>query len=291
MSQQSGLSSTHKGYLFALVCVGLWAGFVWLSRIAGPSGLNSFDLTALRFGVASIVLLPLWLFWRRMPIFNLTMLSLAATGGLGYALLAYTAFHFAPASHGAVLLSGILPFFVTVLAWFILGERPSHKRLWALGVIGLGVASMAKYSMNNLAESWPGDLMMVAGSCVWGLYTVLVKRSGKAPWEVTTGVGLLSALLYLPVYLLILPKTIATASWINIVTQGLFHGVLVVIVAMLCYMQAMVRLGPTRLGAMMAIVPAVAGLGAVVLLGEPFSAWLVAGLVLTSGGAWLGARS
>lgn len=291
MSQTPGLSSTYKGYLFALVCVGLWAGFVWLSRLAGPSGLNSFDLTALRFGVASVVLLPLWLFWRRVPIFTLTMLPLAATGGLGYALLAYSAFHFAPASHGAVLLSGMLPFFVTALAWLILGERPSSWRVGALGVIGLGVACMAAYSLDNLSSSWPGDLMMVAGSCVWGLYTVLVKRSGRPPWEVTTGVGLLSAILYLPVYGWLLPKAIGTASWSTIVIQGLFHGVLVVIVAMLCYMQAMVRLGPTRLGAMMALVPAVAGLGAVVLLGEPFSLWLLAGLVLTSGGAWLGARS
>jgi drug/metabolite transporter (DMT)-like permease len=56
-------------------------------------------------------------------------------------------------------------------------------------------------------------------------------------------------------------------------------------------MQAMVRLGPTRLGAMMALVPAIAGLGAVIVLNEPYSWWLVTGLCLTSGGAWLGARS
>jgi len=64
-----------------------------------------------------------------------------------------------------------------------------------------------------------------------------------------------------------------------------------VIVAMWLFMQAMVRLGPTRLGAVMAIVPAVAGLAAVMVLHEEFSLLLLAGLLFTSLGAWLGARS
>jgi drug/metabolite transporter (DMT)-like permease len=292
-SVPSDYNAAHRrsGYLFALVCVLLWASFVLLSRIAGTSALNGFDLTALRFGVASLVLLPLWIFWRRVPLFNKQMLALASTGGLGYALLAYTAFHFAPASHGAVLLSGVLPFFVTVFAWWLLDERPSHRRWLALVVIALGVSSMAMYSLRNLRNSWPGDVLMIAGSAVWGMYTVLVKRWSKAPWDVTIGVGLLSAVLYLPVYCLFLPKGLFLAPWQAIVVQGLFHGLMVVIVAMLCYMQAMVRLGPTRLGAMMALVPAIAGLGAVIVLNEPYSWWLVTGLCLTSGGAWLGARS
>lgn len=280
----------RKGYLFAAITVCLWASFVWVSRLAGPSGLNSFDLTALRFGVATVILLPVW--WRRrVPLLTAQMLSLAVTGGLGYALLAYTGFRFAPAAHGAVLLSGTLPFFVTLVAWYRLGERPSRVRLFALWVIGGGVASLAAHSLGSLHETWQGDLLMVGGSFVWALYTVLVKQSGKGPWEVTTGVALVSALLYLPVYVVFLPKQLPDAAWSVIVLQGAFHGVLVVVVAMLCFMQAMAQLGPTRLGAVMATVPALAGLGAVPLLGEPFSLWLLGGLVLTSMGAWLGARS
>jgi drug/metabolite transporter (DMT)-like permease len=40
----------------------------------------------------------------------------------------------------------------------------------------------------------------------------------------------------------------------------------------------------------MATVPAFAGIGAVVFLGEPFSWLLVLGLLLTCGGAWLGSK-
>jgi drug/metabolite transporter (DMT)-like permease len=281
---------TRNGYLFGFVTVLLWAGFVLLSRTAESNGLNGFDLTALRFGTASLLLIPAWWFWLRVPLFNWHMLALVATGGIGYAVCVYSAFHFAPASHGAILLSGILPFFVTLMAWLVLGERPSRARYIALMTIGFGVLCLAFHSLNGLRQSWPGDLLLVGSSCLWGLYTVLVKRWGKTPWEITIGVALLSALIYLPVYGLFLPKGLPHAPWHAIIIQGFFQGVLVVIVAMLCFMQAMERLGPTRLGAVMATVPAFAGLGAVFVLGEPFSWLLVAGLVLTCGGAWLGSR-
>lgn len=280
----------NSGYLYGAITVALWAGFVLLSRTAEANGLNGFDLTALRFGTAAVFLLPAWLFWLRVPLFNRQMFALTASGGIGYAVCVYSAFHFAPASHGAVLLSGILPFFVTLMAWLILKEIPSRARWLALGIIGLGVLCLARYSINGLAQSWPGDLLLITSSCLWGLYTVLVKRWGKTPWEITIGVALLSALVYLPVYALLLPKGLPTAPWQAILVQAFFQGVLVVIVAMLCFMQAMAKLGPTRLGAVMATVPAVAGIGAVVVLGEPFSWLLVAGLLLTSGGAWLGSR-
>lgn len=283
-------SDARNGYIFAFITVLLWAGFVLLSRTAESNGLNGFDLTALRFGTAAIFLTPAWLFWLRVPLFNWRMLVLAAIGGIGYSVCAYSAFHFSPASHGAVLLSGVLPFFVTLMAWLILGERPSQHRVLALVVIGLGVACIGVYSMGNLRQSWPGDLLLLICSCLWGLYTVLVKHWGKTPWEITIGVALLSAFIYLPVYWFFLPKSIFSASWHVILIQGFFHGVLVVIVAMLCFMQAMARLGPTRLGAVMATVPAFAGIGAVLILNEPFSWLLVAGLLLTCGGAWLGSR-
>ena len=278
------------GYLLAGITVFLWASFVLLSRVAGEHHLNPFDLTALRFSVAAVVLLPVWLWWKRRPVFNVQMLVLALLGGIGYALGAYTGLSIAPASHGAVLLSGVLPFFMTIMALLVLKEHPTQHRMIALAVIAVGVVCMAIYSLNNLQHSWRGDLILLCASALWALYTVLVKRWSKTPLEVTMGVALLSAIIYTPVYLLFLPKNIQHAEWSAIFLQGVFHGVLVVIVAMLCFMQAMQRLGPTRLGAVMAMVPAVAGLGAVFILDEPFSWLLIAGLAFTSTGAWLGAR-
>ena len=283
-------SSFRSGYLYAAACVLIWSGFVLLSRVAGTSALNGFDMTALRFGTAAVLLLPLWLFWKRVPLFNLRMAVLVATGGIGYSVVAYSSFHSAPAAHGAVLLSGILPFFVAVLAWRLLDQPLSPNLKSALLVIAFGVSALAMHSLHDLATSWPGDLMMITASLLWGVYTVLVKKWGYSPWETTLGVALLSALIYLPIYALLLPKGITLVPLSAIIMQAFYQGFLVVIVAMMLYMQALARLGPTQLGAAMATVPAVAGIGATLALGEPFTAWLLAGLILTSMGAWMSTR-
>ncbi|MGB4344141.1 MAG: DMT family transporter [Moraxellaceae bacterium] len=283
-------STARSGYFYAAACVLIWSGFVLLSRVAGKTALNGFDLTALRFGTAAILLFPVWLFWKRVPLFNRRMLALVATGGIGYSVVVYSSFRFAPAAHGAVLLSGVLPFFVAVLAWRLLDTPLSPNLRKALLLIALGVGALAAHSLHDLGNSWPGDLLMLTASFLWGLYTVLVKKWGYSPWETTLGVALLAALIYLPAYALLLPKGIALVPLSAIVMQAFYQGVLVVIVAMLLYMQALARLGPTQLGAAMATVPAVAGIGATLVLGEPFSGWLVAGVVLTSLGAWMGSR-
>ncbi|MDP2229218.1 MAG: DMT family transporter [Moraxellaceae bacterium] len=283
-------SPARSGYLYAAACVLIWSGFVLISRVAGKTPLNGFDLTALRFGTAAVLLLPVWWRWARVPLFTPQMLVLVATGGIGYALLVYSSFRFAPAAHGAVLLSGLLPFFVTAVAWWRLKEAPRQSLWQALVCIALGVGALGWHSLKDLSQTWPGDLMMVGASFLWALYTILVKQSGFTPWQTTTGVALLSALIYLPVYALLLPKGITAVPLHDVLVQAFYQGVLVVILAMLLYMQAMVRLGPTRLGAVMATVPAVAGISATLILGEPFTAFLVAGLVLTSAGAWLGSR-
>lgn len=286
----SSPASLRAGYAFAGATVLIWSGFVLLSRMAGGSALNGNDVAALRFSVAALILLPAWCFRWRVPLLDGRLFVLAATGGLGYALAVYWSFRFAPAAHGAVLLSGVLPFFVAGVAWMLLGEPPKPRLRHALLCIAAGVACLAAHSLGGLAQSWPGDLLLLSGSLLWAVYTVLVRRWGYSPVETTIGVTLLSAALYLPVYALLMPKGIAEAPLATILTQALYQGVFVAIVAMVLYMQALARLGPLRLGTAMATVPAIAGTGATLLLGEPFSLWLLAGLALTSLGAWLGTR-
>jgi drug/metabolite transporter (DMT)-like permease len=281
--------SLRTGYFFAAATVFIWAGFVLLSRMAGSSALNGNDVTALRFATAAVFLFPVW--WhKRLSLFDRRLFLLAITGGMGYAIAVYWSFHFSPAAHGAVLLSGVLPFFVAAVAWVVIGERPKSQIWKALLCIAAGVICLGLHSLNGLSESWPGDLLLLLGCLLWAVYTVLVRKWGFTPIETTIGVTLISALCYLPVYVFLLPKGITETPWSSIITQAVYQGVIVAIVAMLLYMQALKRLGALRVGTAMATVPAIAGTGATLILGEPFSVWLLLGLVLTSLGAWLGTR-
>jgi len=284
----------RAGYAYAAVVVTFWAGFVLVSRLGGTSDLSPFDITALRFGTAALLLAPAWMFWRRVPLFTPQMLVLALVGGLGYSLSVYGGFRYAPAAHGALLVSGLLPFGVAFMVWRLLGEVPQPSMRRALWLIAAGVACLAMdiAGREDLpgATTLLGDALLVCASLCWALYTVLIRRWGYGPWETTIGVALLASLLYLPVYALLWPDAILRANPEGVLLQALYQGVIVVIVAMVLYMQAMQRLGPARLGAMMALVPALAGIGVSLLLDEPLTAWLVAGLLLTSTGAWSGVR-
>ncbi len=286
-------NTIRTGCAIALVVIALWAGFVLVSRLGGTGTLQPADIAALRLGTATLVLAPFWLLWLRVPLFNRRMLVLALVGGIAYSLTVYSGFRLAPVSHGALLVSGMLPFTMALCVWWVLGEAPTRQMKRGLALIAAGVACLGlemflhgDYSLHIAA----GDALLVSASLLWALYTALVRRWQYGPWETTIGVALLSAMLYLPVYALLRPQAIVQADMGEVVLQSLYQGVLVLIVAMVLYMQAMVRLGPARLGAMMATVPAIAGIGASLWLDEPLTPWLVVGLLLTSVGAWVGVR-
>ena len=46
------------GYALMLFTLAVWASFILISRLAGTSVLTPWDTTALRFGTATLVLLP-----------------------------------------------------------------------------------------------------------------------------------------------------------------------------------------------------------------------------------------
>jgi drug/metabolite transporter (DMT)-like permease len=284
-------SADRAGYAWAGLTMLIWASFVWISRVAGLSPMLPQDLTALRFGAAALVLLPAWFFWKRVPLLDARLLVLALVGGIAYALLVYAGFRFAPAAHGALLVSGLLPFTMALMAYLVLGETPRRQMKRGLLLIALGVACLAADTLRHGGGVVIGDVLLVGASLAWALYTVLVRRYGFGAWETTIGVALVATAIYLPVYLFLLPKGIREVGYADIALQAVFQGIFVVVIAMVLYMKAMALLGPVRLGSVMAMTPALAGVGVSLLLGEPLTLLLVAGLLLTSSGAWVGSRA
>ena len=285
--------SALQGYVAALATVVIWAGFILLSRLGGKTGLTSWDIIALRLGTGSLILLP---FCRNIP--RQTWLApklwlMAGTGGLAFLVLVYAGFKLAPAAHGAILLPGMQPFLVTALAWCIMGAVPHRQRLLSLIPIALGVACVAMPQFlgeHHGPSTWLGDLLLLGSSVAWASYSVLVKKWAFEPWLLTRVVAVGSALVYLPIYLLALPKGLDTVSTSMLVVQALYQGIGPTIVAMLLFLRAVAILGAERTGALVALVPVMAGLGAVPLLDEPLTGWLLAGLALVSLGAYASSR-
>lgn len=298
MNAPTGRSdSIDSGYLYAAVTLLLWAGFVIVSRAGGQSPLTVFDTAALRIATAALVLSPWWLprllrprtrrlRWHQSLLF-------AALAGIAYPLLAFTGMRLAPASHGAVLVSGMLPLFTALLAFGMIGERPSLGRAGGLSLILIGVATLFAGSIASAAgssgDTLIGDLCLLSASVVWSLFTVLLKRWKVRAFDVTLGVVAVSALVYLPIYLLWLPKNLAAASPAQAVLQAVYQGIGVVCIALWSYAKAAEQLGATRLVVILSGVPVVGVLMAVALLGEPLSPTTALGAAIVFLGALIGA--
>jgi drug/metabolite transporter (DMT)-like permease len=290
-------SSTLQGYLAALATVIIWAGFILISRMGGKTALSSWDIVALRLGTASVLLLPFSLNIPRRNWLDARLWALSMIGGLSFLVLVYAGFKFAPAAHGAILVPGMQPFLVTLLAWVLMGAVPPRQRLWGLLPIALGVGCVAvpqfwgQVHPVSGPHTWVGDGLLLGASVAWASYSVLVKKWPYEPWLLTRFVALGSALVFFPVYLLALPSHLSEVPMSMLLLQGLYQGIGPTIVAMVLFLKAVSILGAERTGALVALVPVLAGLGAVPLLDEPLSIWLVAGLLLVSGGALLSART
>lgn len=280
-----------RGYLAAAATLLMWSGFSLISRLGGKSVLTPYDIFALRLITASLVLLPFAGSmpagaWRDRRLWLLTMLC-----SLLYCPLAYNGFKYAPASHGGILLSGLQPFLISIVAWLIVGTRPSRMRCIGLGFIAVGVVCAAMpYFSEWSADSVFGDALILLSSVLWAFYGVLAARWGYSAWTLTRAVAFGSAIVYLPIYALWLPKELSAAPLSMLVIQSFFQGIVATILAMLTYLKAIALLGAERTAAFLALVPIVIGIVAVPLLNEALTVWLSAGIIFVSLGSYIASR-
>ena len=280
------------GYTAATATLLMWSGFSLISRLGGKSVLTPYDMFALRSITATVVLLPFAAsmpprFWADRRLWLLTCLC-----SLIYCPLAYSGFKYAPASHGAILLSGMQPFLISAVAWLLVGTRPSRIRFIGLGFIALGIGCAAMPYLSAWSPDYAfGDLLIFLSSVCWAFYGVLATRWRYSPWVLTRAIAYGSAIVYLPIYALWLPKELNNAPLSMLIIQSAFQGLSATILAMLTYLKAMELLGPERASSFLALVPIVIGILAVPLLDEPLTPWLAGGIVLVSFGSYVASKT
>ena len=275
------MTARTQGYLFVCITMCIWGGFTILSRLNLHWHVSAWDLVAMRFAIAFIILMPVLLYkkdlaflWHPRPII------LALTGGLAYCLTVYTAFLQAPAAHAAIFLNGCIPL-CTAVAAYLLFKQPFDKHTWlSLSMMLSALALMSYLLLHEQASAFGlGDILFFLSAVWWGIFTVLLKQWKLSAWHSMASVAIWSALIYLPIYILFIPKHFQEAEPVHLLVQGVFHGVLVVIIATLTYVAAIERLGAFKTGSIVTLAPFIAAIIAVPLLNEPLSPAIMCGLV------------
>ncbi len=302
------------GLLAAVVTVTIWTGFIIIARASAQRTLTPFDIALLRIVGASLVLLP-WGWWmvrRRQaalgalapasslagisPLSLRTTALLGSFGGLLYALLAYSGFFHAPATHAAVLMPGSLPLWTALLAAWLLRDHITPLRAVGLALIVAGdllVGGRSLLAAFSGGDVWKGDLLFMLAASSWATYSVLARRHAVDAVQATIAITAFACMVYLPSYALLVwlgavTSHLAQAPWSEIAFQMLFQGGGSVVVSGIGFTRMIQHYGPVRSTMITALVPGLSAIGAVVFLDEPMHWNLVAGLLLVTAGILVG---
>jgi drug/metabolite transporter (DMT)-like permease len=264
---------TKSGYGVGIACaigsVLLFASFALVSRFGLTSQFAAIDLASFRFGIGAAILLPLFL---RFGLAGLSLpraVALACSGGVGFAVLAYSGFRLAPSSHAAVLLHGTLPLFGALCGALLLGQTFDRLRIVALALIACGVVAIAAAEPRADArvETLLGDGFLLAAAACWSLFGALLARWRVDAKAAAGIVAALSLVIFGP-YVLVSGHTVHAAPSLDFALQAVLQGVLVGAVSLFLYSHAVRALGATTMALVSATVPLLTILGAVPLLNE-----------------------
>ena len=271
------------GIACGIAVIALFASFTLVSRLGFAASMHLMDIAALRFSISGVLLLPVLLHYGFSGVRWRDAAALAFFGGLGFALLAYAGFSLAPASHGAVLIHGTLPLFTFALATVFARHTPGSGRRLGLAAIFVGITTMA---WDSMAASTPsqllGDGALLLASICWSAYGLQARRLGLAPAHSASIVAVLSMLCFMPVYVLVPGNALLTASWHELILQGLFQGVLIGAASVFIYARAVASLGAIETTLFAAAVPCVTTVAAIFLLGEIPGALAAAGVIIVT---------
>ncbi len=222
--------------------------------------------------------------WPRLVLFALLNVT-------GWMVLMGLALLWLPASEAA-LIAYTMPVWASLLAWPVLGERPTLLRAIALAMafIGLG-AIMGGNGISASAERLPGIVMALAGAIAFAFGTVLAKKYPlqmppipAAAWQIGLGcfpiaiVGLALETTHL--------DHVTTAGWWLLI----YSTVIQFCIAYVSWFAALARLPASVAAIGTMAVPVIGVVASAIALHEPLGPTQIAALLFTLAGVVLATR-
>jgi drug/metabolite transporter (DMT)-like permease len=253
-----------------------------LRGVTGVIGAALLTLLALARGQSLRVAPRLWPRLMLAALLNVT----------GWMVLMGLALLWLPASETA-LIAYTMPVWAAMLAWPVLGERPTLTRTIALVMAFAGLAAiMGGNGIAASAAKWPGIAMALVGAVGFAFGTVLAKRFPlqlppipAAAWQIGLGcfpvavAGLLIETTHL--------DAVTQLGWLL-----LFYSTVVQFcIAYVAWFAALARLPASVAAIGTMAVPVIGVMASALALHEPLGAGQIAALVFTLAGVALAARS
>ena len=274
-----------------------FSGKAIIVKLAYRHGVDAVTLIMYRmlFALPMFVLLAWWagrgkpsLTWRDAR----TVLGLGFCGYYLSSFLDFAGLRYISASLERLILY-LNPTLVLALGAFLFHKRVSRVQILALAVSYCGVLCVFGREMTLQGADVPLGAMLVFGSAV--SYAIYLSYSGEEVQRLgalrLTGLATtVACLICIGQFLLLRPISSmavpAAVLWLSVLNATLCTFAPVVMV-----MMAIERIGASLTAQAGTVGPVSTILMAVILLGEPFTAWIAAGTVLVLAGIWLLTKS
>jgi drug/metabolite transporter (DMT)-like permease len=258
------------GALFGLGAVLIWAGNIVVAGLGLRSSLTPWDIAAIRFAVAGLVLLP-YVMRRGLALDRLGWIGVAALvlGGAPTVLFANLGLLFAPASHAGALFPGVMPLAVALIAAPILQESFTTQKKLGFLLISAGIVGIVWVSGATIGTAQNiGHVLFLASAFAFACFTVAMRRARLEGLHAAAISAVGSMVLYLPPYAIVAGAGLFDAAPGAIALQAVVQGLLTAVFSYVIYGLAVKILGASSGAAFAASCPAMTALMAIPLLGE-----------------------
>jgi drug/metabolite transporter (DMT)-like permease len=257
-----------------------------VSRSAVLTPLGPLELAVLRYLLPAVLLLPITLRAGLLPVAvpRALLAVLVCGSGLPFGLLAFAGTRFAPAAHMGVMIAATGPLMTAMLLWLIDRSRVTLSRGLGLALIAGGVLLLGASSLTANSSTWIGDTLFLLAALVWSGYGIAFRGSGLTPWQSAAVVNSWSALLLVPIVLLMGVDGFVRVDAATLALQAVWQGVVAGIFGLVMFTVAVRNVGASRAAAFGALVPVLSALGGWLFLAEPMTLTVAVASVLATVG-------
>lgn len=221
------------------------------------------------------------------------MAVLGVTGGSAYFLFENTALRFTSAGNVCLLVSST-PLLIALLSiWLGRGERLTRRLVSGSLVAFVGVALVVINDWSHVQLKFAGDILALMAALMWAFYQHLVKRAYKhySVMFITRKVfayGLLSV----AIYFLIIPPVfpLAVFSHPAVIFNLIFLGIIASCVCFVAWNLVIGQIGSVASSNYLYLQPLIAASVSTVVLGEPVTFVMAAGMALIIAGVYWSER-
>ncbi len=267
-------------------------------KLAYRHGVDAVTLIMYRmlFALPIFALMAWWASRGKPPLTRRDWFGVVGLGVTGYYLSSYLDFvglQYISASLERLILY-LNPTLVMLLGWLMYGRRFSRVQIGGMAISYLGVMLVFGHEIElQGGQAALGAALVFASAITYAIYLVysgeLVKRLGALRLVgLATTVACLCVLLQ---FVLLRPVSVALAVAPEVIWLSVLNATLCTAVPVLLVMMAIERIGSSLTAQTGMIGPMSTILMGVLILGEPFTAWVAAGTLLVIAGIFVFTRA